>query len=142
MDWDLLFGAVNIIALVGWVLLAVTRRGPLIHSIVLYLGVALLCLVYLAGMVSMLAAEGLGAGNFASIIGIRTLFESDASLVIGWTHYLAFDLFVGQWIAREADMRGFSRLAQLPFLFATLMAGPIGLLAWLALRGRRKMRRG
>ena len=28
-----------------------------------------------------------------------------------------------------------ARIVQLPFLFVTLMAGPIGLLAWLIVRG-------
>jgi hypothetical protein len=62
---------------------------------------------------------------------------SDGGIVLGWTHYLAFDLFIGQWIARDADNKGFNRLVQLPFLFLTLMAGPIGLLLWLVVRERR-----
>jgi hypothetical protein len=72
-----------------------------------------------------------------SVSGLRPLFASDGGIVIGWTHYLAFDLFVGLWIAKDADHKGFSRLAQLPFLFVTLMAGPIGLLAWLVVREAR-----
>lgn len=75
-----------------------------------------------------------------SIAGIRALFSSDGGIVVGWTHYLAFDLFVGLWIARDADAKGFGRLIQLPFLFATLMAGPIGLLAWLIVREPRARR--
>ena len=58
-------------------------------------------------------------------------------MVIGWTHYLAFDLFTGMWIARDADNKGFSRVVQFPFLFLTLMVGPVGLLAWLIVRERR-----
>jgi hypothetical protein len=65
------------------------------------------------------------------------LFMSDGGIVLGWTHYLAFDLFVGLWISRDADAKGFSRLTQLPFLFMTFLAGPIGLLAWLVIRERR-----
>jgi hypothetical protein len=68
---------------------------------------------------------------------LRALFMSDGGIVLGWTHYLAFDLFIGQWIARDADNKGFHRLVQLPFLFLTLMAGPIGLLLWLIVRERR-----
>jgi hypothetical protein len=41
------------------------------------------------------------------------------------------------WISRDADAKGFSRLTQLPFLFMTFLAGPIGLLAWLVIRERR-----
>ena len=143
MDWALLFSAVNLIALIGWVLLAFTPRGPLVHSIVLFLGVGLLCLIYVAGLASITTSDGgLNLSDFGSIEGIRSLFAADAGIVIGWTHYLAFDLFVGQWIAKEADQRGFSRLVQLPILLFTLMAGPLGLLVWLIVRGRRPVRRG
>ena len=62
---------------------------------------------------------------------------SEGGIVIGWTHYLAFDLFVGLWIARDADDKGFSRLVQLPFLLVTLLAGPIGLGSWLLVRETR-----
>ena len=72
--------------------------------------------------------------------GLRALFMSDGGIVLGWTHYLAFDLFVGQWIARDADNKGFHRLVQLPILFVTLMAGPIGLLSWLVIREARARR--
>jgi hypothetical protein len=68
---------------------------------------------------------------------VRALFMSDGGVVIGWTHYLAFDLFTGLWIARDADAKGFSRIVQAPFLAVTFMAGPIGLLSWLMVRERR-----
>ena len=53
------------------------------------------------------------------------------------SHRLAFDLFIGQWIAKDADHKGFSRIAQAPILLLTLFAGPIGLLIWLVIRERR-----
>jgi hypothetical protein len=117
---------------------------------VLYLGVGLLCLAYLLMFAATLsgwadpgrAAGAPSPGQFEySIQGIRALFGSDGGIVIGWTHYLAFDLFVGLWIARDADAKGFSRWVQAPILLATFLAGPIGLLAWLALRGRGSRRR-
>ena len=77
------------------------------------------------------------AGDFLSIEGIRSLFASDGGVVIGWTHYLAFDLFIGQWIAKDADHKGVSRIAQVPVLILTFLAGPIGLLVWLVVRERR-----
>ncbi len=53
---------------------------------------------------------------------------------MGWVHYLAFDLFVGLWIARDADAKGFSRILQAPILAATFLAGPLGLFVWLLVR--------
>jgi hypothetical protein len=115
--------------------------------------VALLCLVYTALFVLFLTGSidpGLPAGavvadaSLTSIAGVRGFFASDAGVVIGWTHYLAFDLFTGLWIARDADNKGFSRYVQIPFLAATFIAGPVGLLAWLMLRepAARRLGRG
>ncbi len=146
MNWDLAFGLTNAVALLGWVILAVVPRKPLALSAVLYLGVGLLCFAYFAlvaaslgGLVDQGRLPGTPEPNLLdySIAGLRPLFMSDAGIVIGWTHYLAFDLFVGLWIARDVDAKGVGRIVQLPFLFLTLMAGPIGLLLWLGFRGTR-----
>jgi hypothetical protein len=73
-------------------------------------------------------------GGFNSIGEVRALFLSDAGLLAGWIHYLAFDLFVGMWIAAEADRAGVSRILQAPLMVATFMFGPIGLLLYLVSR--------
>lgn len=148
LSWNFLFGFANAIALVGWIMLAVLPRGPKSMSIVMYGCVAMLCLVYTALFVLLSGrlvdpgpiAGASGKVSFSSIAGVRALFASDGGIVMGWTHYLAFDLFVGLWIAKDADNKGFSRWTQLPFLIATLLAGPIGLLAWLFTRERRARR--
>lgn len=146
MNWEMIFALTNAVALLGWVVLAVSPRTPLVLAAILYLGVALLCLVYLAlfialfgNLVDPLRVAGSPQPDLLdySISGLRPLFMSDGGIVIGWTHYLAFDLFVGLWIARDADARGVGRVTQLPFLFLTLMAGPIGLVSWLGFRGLR-----
>ncbi len=149
MNWDFLFGFINTVALAGWIALALLPRGPKVMAAVLYAGVAILCLTYavmFAALFGGLADAGRVAGAPAAdltnynIEGLRALFMSDGGIVLGWTHYLAFDLFVGLWIAKDADHKGFSRLVQIPFLFVTLMAGPIGLFAWLIVRERRARR--
>jgi hypothetical protein len=65
---------------------------------------------------------------------VRAIFLSDGGVVVGWVHYLALDLFTGLWIARDADGKGFPRLWQAPVLLLTFLAGPLGLITWLALR--------
>jgi hypothetical protein len=153
MAWATIFSLTNFLAFAGWAMLALLPRGPKVMAIILYVGVAILCAAYTAMFVALFGglvdparvAGATGEGGFTSIEGIRYLFMSDGGIVLGWTHYLAFDLFVGLWIAKDADNKGFSRLVQLPFLFATLMAGPIGLLSWLLLRegrARAMARRG
>ena len=142
--WPFLFSATNLLAIIGWVLLAAAPRKPAVRSLIMYVGVALLCLtytvlfaLYLSGSVDPVRVPGAGEPGFGSIAGVRALFASDGGVVIGWTHYLALDLFTGLWIASDADNKGFGRLLQLPVLFLTFMAGPVGLLSWLILRERR-----
>ncbi|MEC9067699.1 MAG: abscisic acid-deficient protein Aba4 family protein [Pseudomonadota bacterium] len=140
--WTALFAAANLLALAGWIMLIFLPRRPVALAAVLYLGTGLLSAVY--ALLLVLLATGLAGGgpDLAALDGwslqsIRALFASDAALVLGWIHYLAFDLFVGLWIARDADAKRFSRLAQAPVLAATFLAGPLGLFAWLAIRERR-----
>ncbi|MFV0645496.1 MAG: ABA4-like family protein [Sphingomonadaceae bacterium] len=147
--WNTAFILVNCIALCCWILLIAVPRRPLPLAIVLYGGVAMLCLAYSIFMltlgVGMASGEGglprMGVDIF-TIAGIRTLFSVDSGAVLGWTHYLAFDLFVGLWIARDADAKGFSRLVQVPVLLMTCLAGPVGLLVWLVVRERRARKLG
>jgi Domain of unknown function (DUF4281) len=147
--WDGLFGFVNVVALIGWALLVFLPRHPLTHSAILFLGIGLLCLIYTTGFALIVSGSidpggqpGAGGLDFTSIAGVRALFLSDGGVVVGWTHYLAFDLFTGLWIARDADAKGFSRLTQVPFLATTLIAGPIGLLFWLIVREARARKLG
>jgi hypothetical protein len=146
MSWAALFVLINVIAFAGWAALAFLPRRPKLHSSILYAAVGLLCLAYAAmfvalfgGLADPMRVPGVAEPDLTnySIVGLRAFFLSDGGIVLGWTHYLAFDLFVGLWIARDADAKGYSRLVQLPVLFLTLMAGPIGLLIWLMLRERR-----
>lgn len=148
MSWEAIFSAVSLLAMIAWAILILAPRKPVLLAAVLYLGVGLLCLVYAGGLVSVLGGfvdpvgPAGGAVDFTTIEGVRSIFASNGGVTIGWTHYLAFDLFVGLWIARDADAKGFSRLVQAPILFATFMAGPVGLLVWLILRDRRARAQG
>ncbi len=144
MDWVAVFSLVNGWALLAWLLLIFGPRKPLVLSAVMYLGVALLCLVYAVLIVGLLSG-GIDGGpggsggppDLTSLAGVMALFDTPGGATLGWTHYLAFDLFTGLWIARDADAKGFGRIVQFPFLFLTVMVGPVGLLLWLAVRERR-----
>ncbi|PKP66818.1 MAG: DUF4281 domain-containing protein [Alphaproteobacteria bacterium HGW-Alphaproteobacteria-7] len=146
MDWGFVFASVNTLALLGWIALILLPRWPALLSGVLYLGVGLLCLIYATGLIGVLTGvipkpDG-GGADFTTIAGVRAIFASDAGVVIGWTHYLAFDLFVGLWIVRDADAKGLSRWVQAPILLATFIAGPLGLIVWLLLREPAARRQG
>jgi Domain of unknown function (DUF4281) len=144
--WEVIFVWTNVLAAAMWLALIAGPRKPALLSGVLFVGVGLLCLVYAAmfaglmgGLVDPVRSAGAGLANpfEYSVTGLMDQFRSRGVMVLGWTHYLAFDLFVGLWIARDADGKEFSRLVQAPVLFATFLAGPIGLLVWLGVRERR-----
>lgn len=146
MAWGVMFSAVNLLALGCWVGLILLPRWPALLSAVLYLGVGLLCLAYATGLIGVVSGiipnpEG-GGADFSTIEGVRAIFASDAGVTIGWTHYLAFDLFVGLWIARDGDAKNISRLIQAPILLATFLAGPLGLGLWLLIREPAARRQG
>jgi hypothetical protein len=73
-------------------------------------------------------------GGFGSIGEVRALFADDNALAAGWLHYLAFDLFVGAWVARDGAEQGVPVLLILPCLPLIFLFGPAGLLLYLALR--------
>jgi Domain of unknown function (DUF4281) len=144
MNWDLIFSLVNGWALIAWLLLALGPRKPLMLSAVMYLGVALLCLIYAVLIVGLLSG-GIDGGpggsggspDFTTLAGVMALFDTPGGATLGWTHYLAFDLFAGLWIARDADAKRLNRIVQFPFLLLTFLVGPVGLLLWLIFRERR-----
>lgn len=144
--WQGVFGFTNVVALLAWAVLLFAPRRPLPLAFVLYGGVAILCLVYAAMLVGLatdafdpVRDPGLAAPDLAnySVAGLKDLFRSEGAIVLGWTHYLAMDLFTGLWIARDADAKGFSRVVQAIVLLLTFLAGPLGLLIWLFVRERR-----
>lgn len=141
MSWNTIYLLANYWAFVGWLMLAFAPRSPRILSFIMYAGVLLLCLLYLVLITGFLTGGidpgGQGGGNFSSLAGVMKLFDTPGGATLGWVHYLAFDLFTGMWIARDADGKGFGRIVQVPFLFLTLMAGPVGLFLWLIVRERR-----
>ena len=138
MSADQLFSAATMLASVGWLVLTVGWRwkpaarivGPVIIA-------GLLGALYLFLIV---AHFGDAEGGFDSLSSVAKLFENRWALLAGWVHYLAFDLFIGAWEARDAQRRGIHFLAVLPCLFLTFMFGPIGLLLYLAIRAAWKRR--
>jgi hypothetical protein len=71
---------------------------------------------------------------FGSLRGIAHFFQDPHLALAGWLHYLAFDLFLGAWITRDAQQHRIPHLAVVPCLLLTFLVGPIGLLLYLALR--------
>ncbi|KPF56080.1 ABA4-like family protein [Rhizobium sp. AAP116] len=126
MSPDTVFSIASSTAMASWLLLILAPRWDVLIAFIRFGLIGALSLTYaVLVFVYFFRVEG---GGFGSIAEVRALFTSDPVLVAGWVHYLAFDLFIGTWIAVEADRRGYNRLLQAPMLVATFMFGPLGLL--------------
>jgi hypothetical protein len=139
---EFVFRLANLLALAGWVALlaspAGARRAPAARRFAGCALPAVLAAVYVA----LFASQGMGEGGYGSLAEVQRLFANPMLLVAGWLHYLAFDLFVGAWIAEQAGAAGVPHVLLVPLLVLTFLFGPAGLLAWWALRAWRQRRRG
>ena len=141
MPWEAIFNYANLYALVCWAVLAFAPKRETLIAPLFYAGVGLLAASYAVLIVGLLSGQidgGTGSTgaspNFTTLAGVQALFDTQGGASIGWIHYLAFDLFVGIWVARNADRHGYLRIVQIPILFFVLIAGPLGLILYLGLR--------
>ena len=135
---DLLFRFASLVAFTGW---AVVFAFPLVpkpaRTWAIGIALAVLCaeyvyLLFLGGRFD--AAGERPRGTFFTLRGVLSLFRAPRVVLVGWIHFLAFDLFVGASIAMDAERTGISHAWVLPVLGLTLMFGPSGMLAYLVLR--------
>ena len=135
MSADTLFSIINTGVLPAWLLLAVLPRWRYTQTIVFGVVIPILALVYTTLLVRVTTGNGgFTAPDFSTLEGVMALISDPMGFVAGWAHYLAFDLFVGAWIVRDAQENRVPHLLILVPLFFTLMAGPLGLLLYLVMR--------
>ena len=131
MTPDLLFRILNMATLAAWLALVFLPRRRWASEVLPFAMPALLAVAY---VVLLAMSLPWGEGGFSSLVAVRALFEEPHALLAGWTHYLAFDLFIGGWEVRDAQQRGIPHLLVVPALALTFLFGPAGLLLHLAVR--------
>src|SRR5688572_10738068 len=133
---EALFGLTFVVVAPFWALMILvpgwswTRRiiaSPLIvlPVVVIY---ALLVLPELGEVFPAVASPSLG--------GVRELLGTATGAAAAWAHMIAFDLFVGRWAWLDGRDRGVPALVMAPVLLLTILFGPLGLAAYLAVRPR------
>jgi hypothetical protein len=126
---ELGFQLLNLCVLPWWGVWLAAPRSRWALGLASHAGVFLL----LGAVYGVLLAAALASGDAAGFgfDALRTGLGAPLGFLAGWTHYLVFDLFVGAWIVRESR-----RLAvePRPYLLFALLAGPIGLGAFLLRR--------
>jgi hypothetical protein len=132
MPFEQLFSSASTLAMLGWFILVFLPRGwKWLNPIASMLIPLILSVLY-----SFLIARYFfsAEGGFDTLANVQQLFTYPAVALAGWVHYLAFDLFVGGVIAKQADEIGLSRLIQAPILLLTFMFGPFGYLLFMLIK--------
>jgi hypothetical protein len=135
MNLETIFSVMSMLAMAGWICLALAplRRPVLIAAarvIAALLSVAYVVLIY-RGLTTPGGPEG---GGFDSLAKVMILLSVPATMLPAWIHFLCFDLWVGTWEAEDAPKSGVPHWLMLPVFFLTFMYGPAGLLLYLVLR--------
>lgn len=134
MTVDRLFDIANLVAMIGWLaLLAAPLRRPFSIVFARVVGVVL-AVTYAVLLGRSLLAVGAGDVDFTTLAGVTSLFARPEAVLVGWVHYLAFDLWVGSWAVEDAGRRELTHWAVAPCLVFIFLAGPLGLLLYLAAR--------
>ncbi len=132
MTTEAAFTALNTLVLPWWALWLLAPRSRLALRAASHGAVfTLLSLCYALLLGSAVSTGGLEGFDLESV---RAGLATPLGFLAGWTHYLAFDLFVGAWILREARRL---EVEPRPFLLFALLAGPIGLGSFLLRRAWR-----
>ena len=132
MSPDSVFQLCNTFAMAGWIILIFLPMWNASDKFIIGIIITLFAVIYTYYMVTNLSA--IDMKSFGSLKGVTALFTNPLAVLIGWVHYLAFDLMVGIWIKKNAVTYGISHWVVIPCLLLTFMFGPIGLLLYLLIR--------
>jgi hypothetical protein len=132
MPPETLFPLANMLAMTGWVTLALSPLSPRWSDRIAGNAIPLLLAVGYTALV--LAFWSRAPGGFDTLPNVMALFTLPQIALAGWVHYLAFDLLIGAWIVRTARAERIRHLFVLPCLALTFLFGPAGFLAFTLLR--------
>jgi Domain of unknown function (DUF4281) len=132
MPLETIFSLCSLAAVIGWLalLIAPISRTRLIR--VARAMALLLCTAYFTQLFTI--TQPVEGGSFSTLVGVTALFSLPGNVMLGWTHFLAFDLFIGSWEIENAGKLGIPHWAMIIPLGLTFMLGPIGLLTYVAIR--------
>jgi Domain of unknown function (DUF4281) len=132
MTFDRIFSLCMAAAAIGWLalILAPLARTQLIAA-ARVIAVAL-ALAYFIQLFTI--TQPVAGASFSTLAGVTALFSLPGNVMLGWTHYLAFDLLVGSWEVEDSAKIGLPHWAIFVPLALTFMFGPIGLFTYAVIR--------
>ncbi|WP_418320349.1 abscisic acid-deficient protein Aba4 family protein [Piscinibacter sakaiensis] len=129
-----IFGAAGTLAAIAWLALIASPFKAPWSARVRWLAGRLVPLLLALVYVALFAVHGFGDGGYDSLAAVQRLLARPELLTAAWLHFLAFDLFVGSWIAERGGQIGLPHWLIVPLLVTTFWFGPAGLLAYAVVR--------
>jgi hypothetical protein len=126
-----IFAVVNLAVLPAWALLVFAPRWRFTRLITAYAAPSAISLLYLF---LVLPKFGLFTSGSGTLELVARFYQDPWLLLAAWAHYLALDLFLGAWMVRDSIRLKILHAFVVPCLFLAFVAGPIGLLAYFAVR--------
>lgn len=132
MALETIFSLCMTAALIGWLalLIAPLARTSLVRTARIV--AVILAAAYFVQLFTI--TQPVAGASFSTLAGVTALFSLPGNVMLGWTHYLAFDLFVGSWEIEDSAKIGVPHWAMLIPLVLTFLFGPIGLFTYAAIR--------
>jgi hypothetical protein len=132
MNVDQIFIFASSMAFLSWSFLFIYPSSDSIRQI-LFGGVVICFSVLYAGLfISYFDAESFK--SFSTLSGLLSLFSTKEAVLLGWIHYLAFDLLAGLYISKDAEKNKLNPWLIRPVFIFTFMAGPLGFLLYTIIR--------
>ena len=134
------FAIANAWILPGWLLLVFARSWKYTPLLIYYLIITVLAITYAWMLLTDISSFDPEAGS--SLSNLALTFGNERVALLGWIHYLAFDMLAGLMIATDGRKTGIHPALMFIPLFFTLMTGPFGLLIYTVIRYFYKGRAG
>jgi Domain of unknown function (DUF4281) len=132
MTLEKIFSLCSLLAMAGWLALLAAPLARLRLVFAARIVSLVLCAMYGVQLFT-ITTPAAGAG-FSTLAGVSALFSMPGNVMLGWTHYLAFDLFIGAWAIEDSNRIGIPHWAMIVPLVLTFLFGPIGLLTYAVIR--------
>jgi hypothetical protein len=134
---DTTFFVTTITTMAGWLALLLSPLNPTWSERIAGAVLPLLLSVAYAVLLVMLWSDEGGYGDLACV---SAMFAQPEGVLVAWVHFLAFDLFVGAWICRQARQDGITFWLVIPCLVLAFLFGPVGYLMFSIVRALTKRR--
>ena len=132
MALETIFSLCMVAAAIGWLMLAAAplARTNLVRAArIIVVGLALAYFIQLFTI-----TQPVPGASFTTLAGVTALFSLPGNVMLGWTHYLAFDLFIGSWEVEDSAKIGLPHWAILIPLALTFLVGPVGFFTYAIIR--------